>query len=276
MSIEDNEFYFSTKHFNWVRDTLYHLSGVVLSSSKKSMAYGRLARRIRQLGLDGFDPYIERIKTEPAEQDVFIGLMTTHLTSFFREKHHFEFLRQQIVPNLIKHKQRTFRCWSAGCSEGAEPYSIAISLAESIGINGPVDWHIYASDIDARVLETGSKGVYSKEEMNSVPEPDMQKYFLKGSGKQKGKVKIKPELRTHIEFSLINLISDWPIEMPLDLIFCRNVMIYFDQHTQVNILNRMADALKPDGYLFIGHSESITPLTDRFQLVGKTIYQRIR
>jgi len=276
MSSEKREFDFTRKQFVWVRDKLYDHAGIVLSDHKESMAYNRLVRRVRDLKLDGFDTYLKYLETHPTEFNQFINSLTTNLTSFFREKHHFDFVRDQIIPDMKRSGRRSIRAWSAGCSLGEETYSLAITLAEGLANAPSFDWRIQATDIDSDVLKTGASGVYLSERLNAVPDKQLHRWFLKGSGGQAGKVKVKPELRSHIDFQQVNLMADWPIDGPLDFIFCRNVMIYFDQETQKRLLARMAELLRPEAYLFIGHSESIAKLTDRFRLVGKTIYQRVK
>lgn len=276
MSSEKREFDFTRKQFVWVRDKLYEHCGIVLSDHKESMAYNRLVRRVRDLKLDGFEAYLSYLDSHPAEFNQFINALTTNLTAFFREAHHFDYVRDTIVPQIRQSGRRTTRCWSAGCSLGEETYSLAMTLAESFANMPSMDWRIYATDIDSDVLAHGSSGIYMRERLNAVPDRQLHRWFLKGSGSQAGKVKIKPELRRHIDFQQVNLMADWPIDGPLDFIFCRNVMIYFDQQTQARLLSRMAELLRPDAYLFIGHSESINKLTDRFRLVGKTIYQKVK
>ena len=276
MSSEQREFNFTRKQFVWVRDKLYEHCGIVLSDHKESMVYNRLVRRVRDLKLDGFDSYLSYLESHPAEFNQFVNALTTNLTAFFREAHHFDFVRDHVVPQIRQSGRRNVRCWSAGCSLGEETYSLAITLAESFANMPSMDWRIHATDIDSDVLAHGSSGVYMRERLNAVPERQLHRWFLKGSGAQAGKVKIKPELRRHIDFQQVNLMADWPIDGPLDFIFCRNVMIYFDQQTQARLLGRMAELLRPNAYLFIGHSESINKLTDRFRLVGKTIYQKVK
>lgn len=273
MPTEQREFAFSRKHFVWVRDKLYDHAGIVLADHKESMAYNRLVRRIRDLKLGGFDDYMSYLNSHPGEFNQFINALTTNLTAFYREKHHFEFVRDHIVPELNERGRRRLRCWSAGCSLGEEPYSLAITLAEALKNRPGWDWRIQATDIDSNVLATGSSGIYHRERITALPEKELHRWFFKGKGSQTGKVKVKPELRRHIDFFQVNLMDDWPIEGPLDFIFCRNVMIYFDQQTQARLLDKMAELLHPEAYLFIGHSESISKLSNRFRLVGKTIYQ---
>jgi len=271
----EREFLFTERDFKRIRDKLYDYAGIALSDYKKDMAYNRLVRRLRELKLNSFREYFEYLDQEPDEFSMFINSMTTNLTAFFREKHHFDFLAQEIIPGIDREGGRRMRVWSAGCSMGEEPYSLAMTMR-----SGPVntdswDMKILATDIDSKVLDCGQAGIYSRERIEGLEPEVRNRWFLKGKGKHHGQVKARRELQQMISFRELNLMHNWPIKGPLDVIFCRNVMIYFDHPTQARLLDRMADLLKPNGYLFVGHSESPFRLTDRFKLVGKTIYRKV-
>lgn len=206
----------------------------------------------------------------------FINSITTNLTAFFRENHHFDYLKKKLIPELIEKNQSTrqIRAWSAGCSTGEEAYSIAMTLLENL----PTGWtaKILATDIDTQVLATAADGVYELSRVNGIPDERLKRWFKKGTGPNSGKVKAKPELRQIIAFKSLNLMQDWPIRVPFDFIFCRNVFIYFDRETKKTLADKYSNLLINDSCLFIGHSESLQQVTDRFELIGNTIYRKTR
>lgn len=271
----EREFTFTRQHFVKVRDELYDYAGIVLADHKQDMAYNRLVRRLRELKLDSFDAYLKYLDETPAEFTQFINALTTNLTAFFRERHHFDFLRNTIIPEIQTSGQRRLRGWSAGCSLGEEPYSLAMTILEA-GVD-PMAWDVrlLATDIDSKVLNSAQSGVYAQERVATLPKGQIRRWFLKGKGERAGQIKVRPELQAMVAFKHLNLMQDWPMQGPLDFIFCRNVMIYFDQDTQARLLNRMASLLKPEGYLFVGHSEALARHAANFSLVGKTIYRKV-
>ena len=271
----EREFTFTRQHFVKVRDELYDYAGIVLADHKQDMAYNRLVRRLRELKLDSFDAYLKYLDETPAEFTQFINVLTTNLTAFFRERHHFDFLRNTIIPEIQASGQRRLRGWSAGCSLGEEPYSLAMTILEA-GVD-PMAWDVrlLATDIDSKVLNSAQSGVYAQERVATLPKGQIRRWFLKGKGERAGQIKVRPELQAMVAFKHLNLMQDWPMQGPLDFIFCRNVMIYFDQDTQARLLNRMASLLKPEGYLFVGHSEALARHAANFSLVGKTIYRKV-
>jgi chemotaxis protein methyltransferase CheR len=274
-SNREREFIFTTEHFVRVRDELYDYAGIVLADHKQDMVYNRLVRRLRDLNLVSFDDYLIFLNSDSAEFTKFINAMTTNLTSFFREKHHFEFINKTIIPDMSKQGNRRLRVWSAGCSLGEEPYSIAMTLLDSNIDVSNWDIRLLATDIDSAVLARAARGVYGFERIESLPKMTQRKWFLKGVGKNQGQMKIQKALQAMITFNHLNLMHDWPMQGPFDFIFCRNVMIYFDTKTQEKLLDRMADLIKPGGYLFVGHSEALARHGNRFKLMGKTIYQKV-
>lgn len=271
----DREFSFTRQHFVKVRDELYDYAGIVLADHKQDMAYNRLVRRLRELKLESFDAYLKYLDETPAEFTQFINALTTNLTAFFRERHHFDFLKSTIIPEIQVSGQRRIRGWSAGCSLGEEPYSLAMTILEA-GVD-PKAWDVrlLATDIDSKVLNSAQSGVYAQERVATLPKGQIRRWFLKGRGERVGRIKVRPELQAMVTFKHLNLMQDWPMHGPLDFIFCRNVMIYFDQDTQARLLNRMASLLKPEGYLFVGHSEALARHATNFSLVGKTIYRKV-
>ncbi len=274
-SRDSREFEFTLAHFSRIQEALYEHAGIVLSDQKQNLAYSRIVRRLRHLGLESFDSYFDYINRHPSEFPNFINALTTNLTSFFRENHHFEFLRKTIIAQRKISGDKRISVWSAGCSEGHEPYSLAITFKEEIEDLANWNINILASDIDSNMLRDAQLGEYMAERVAKLPQEQIHRWFYRGTGSRAGKVKIKPELKELIQFRQINLIANWPINTPLDIVFYRNVMIYFDAQTQKRLLERMAEKIKVGGHLFIGHSETIRDNTKAFRLVGQTIYQRI-
>lgn len=274
----DREFVFTDSDFYTIRDMVKDHSGIVLSEAKRNMVYSRLARRLRQLNLVDFKSYIERLASSPEEEMVnFINAITTNLTAFFRENHHFEYLSDTILPILTKNNpNRRIRIWSAGCSTGEEPYSIAITLHKHVPRIDTWDIKILATDLDTNVLSRAQSGVYEDDRIAGVDNAIKDKYFQSGGAANPGKVRVIQEARSLITFKQLNLMNSWPMKGPFDVIFCRNVVIYFDKPTQKILFERYADLMVHDGHLFIGHSESLFKVTERFKLIGNTIYQRQR
>jgi chemotaxis protein methyltransferase CheR len=276
--IIEREFEFTQDDFNYLRKIVNERTGIVVVNEKIDMFYSRLARRVRQLGLSDFKQYCDRIKNESDGVEVaqLINAITTNLTSFFREGYHFEYLSNVLIPEMMKtdSQNRKLRIWSAGCSSGEEPYSIAATLNHMELVTDGWDVEILATDIDSNVLDHGTKAVYSMEQLKTVPEQYLQSGFLRGKGGSFGKVRVKPEVRDMVKFAHLNLNSSWSLPEPVDIVFCRNVIIYFDKESKKTLVNRIADNLNPGGYLFIGHSESLFRVNDKFELVGKTIYRK--
>jgi len=269
------EFTMTDADFKKVSDLAYEFTGIVLGPHKRDMVYGRLARRLRDVGLTRVSDYIALVKND-SNQEVskFINAITTNLTSFYREEHHFDFLSKTLIPELKKTNigSKKIRAWSAGCSTGEEPYSIAITLKENMDLQ---DWDckILATDLDSKVLNKGQQGVYDIERIESIKASYKNKWFLKDQN-HPDIVKVKPELQELIRFKRLNLLEKWPMKGPFDFIFCRNVVIYFNAETQAALFDRYADMLKEGGYLIIGHSESLDRTCNRFRSIGKTIYQK--
>ena len=271
LPMPEREFEFSSRDFERVRELIYKHAGISLSPIKQDMVYSRLARRLRARGDRTFAEYLDRAQREPDEWETFVNSLTTNLTSFFREAHHFDILAER----LKKHVSRTpFRIWCSAASTGEEPYSLAITACEAFNsLTPPVQ--IVATDIDTNVLATAQKGVYGMDRVERLSRERMQRFFLKGTGSQDGQARVRPELQRLIEFKRINLLDkSWAVQGPFDAMFCRNVMIYFDKPTQHAILERFVPLLKPDGLLFAGHSESFLHAADLFRSLGRTVYER--
>ncbi|WP_044410686.1 CheR family methyltransferase [Thiomicrospira microaerophila] len=272
-----NEYAFNDNDFKRVKKIVYDFAGIDLNDTKKNLVYNRLAKRIRFLEMSSFESYLNYVEKTGEEELVnLINAITTNLTFFFRENHHFEYLANQVIPQLLKKNQasKKIRIWSAGCSTGEEPYSIATVIKEAV----PSGWdaRVLATDLDTTVVEFAKQGIYNIERLKGVSEPRKKRWFLKGTGDKEGAVKVKSELQSIIDFGQINLMNDWPIRDKIDVIFCRNVVIYFDKPTQSRLFNRYADLLQEGGHLFIGHSESLYKICDRFELLGQTIYRKIK
>lgn len=270
------EFDFTSADFERVRKLIYAHAGISLAPVKQDMVYSRLARRLRATGKHSFGEYLDGLERgqDKEEWERFVNSLTTNLTSFFREPHHFPILAEHLKKLVAV--GRPIRIWCSAASTGEEPYSIAITVQEALG-NAASQVSIVASDLDTNVLKTADVGVYSEDRIDKMSPERLKRFFLKGTGAQAGMVSVRPELRRMVTFQRINLLDpNWPVRGPLDVIFCRNVMIYFDKQTQYKILSRFAPMLQQDGLLFAGHSESFLHAADLFRSLGKTVYQLAR
>ena len=267
---EQKEFLFTPSDFERIRTMLYQHSGIKLSDSKKNMVYSRLGRRLRATGMKSFQDYLARVEQDQGgEWEAFINSLTTNLTAFFREPHHFPLLTEHVLGL----RKRPLRLWCSASSTGEEPYTMAMTMVDAFGsYKPPVE--IIATDIDTSVLSKAKAGIYPLDRVEKLPPEILKRFFLKGSGNYAGYVKVRKELRDLISFRQLNLLdAHWPISGTFDVIFCRNVMIYFDKDTQYKILKRFAPMLETHGLLFAGHSESLHHAADFFRLRGKTIYE---
>jgi chemotaxis protein methyltransferase CheR len=266
------EFPFSPEHFRVITDRIYRFSGIKLPEAKREMVYARLARRLRSLGLASFDDYVRYLEAEPSEWEHCTNALTTNVTSFFREEHHFRVLAEHAQARAGK--AGAYRVWSAGCSTGEEPYSIAMTLADTLHAS---NYHIVASDLDTQVLATARHAVYPLGSVLKLPESRQKRFFLRGTGRNDGRARVRPEIASHVEFARVNLMdSELGVEPPFDAIFCRNVMIYFDKPTQRRLIERYARMLSPGGLFFAGHAESLLDQGRVFKLRGQTVYELAR
>jgi chemotaxis protein methyltransferase CheR len=269
----DQEFSFGSADFERVRQLIYERAGISLHSGKQAMVYSRLSRRLRETGHRSFAEYLQWLEhpqgvAGDAEWQEFVNCLTTNLTSFFREEHHFT----ELARDLKNRPQRPLRIWCNAASTGEEPYSIAMTVAESVGSAGV---SIFASDIDTKVLATAQRAVYAADS-RGLSEQRLKAHFLRGKGTNAGFVRVKPELAKIIDFRTHNLMaSQWSLGDPFDIVFCRNVMIYFDAPTQRRVLERIHRVMKPGSLLYVGHSENFSEARDLFHLRGKTIYERV-
>lgn len=263
------------KTFAKIQNLIYKEIGVNLKTSKKTMVKSRLLKRLRTLGFQSFEGYLEFLDHNNEELVVLYNFLTTNVTHFFREKHHFEYMQSVVLPELLLKDEKIIRVWSAGCSSGEEVYSLAIILKEFF----PKDWtiKILGTDINTEVLTIAKTGIYSKKSVEKISYALLKKYFLLGKGKNEGFFKVRDSLKKLVTFGRLNLNDDtYPIKNKIDIIFCRNVFIYFDKKTQKQILRRFYKQLINNGYLFLGHSESInlSECQDLWQSVFKTTYKK--
>lgn len=259
---------YTNEDFEKVRSLLNRLTGINLADSKDAMVYSRLVRRVRALRLSSIGEYIEFVSSHSQEEQNFINALTTNLTSFFREAHHFD-----VLKSYLKENSGVKRIWCAASSTGEEPYSIAISVVEALGRFDP-NIEIIASDIDSNVLETAKQGVYHESRIQSLNLSMKKRFFHKGKGSNAGFVRVVPELREMVQFRKINLLdSKWPVDLPVNIIFCRNVMIYFNREMQEALLTRMVRLLPKDGLYIAGHSENFSYFSHIVSPVGKTTYK---
>lgn len=267
------EYSITAREYEQFRDLIYKESGISLGDQKRALLASRLSKRLRDLGLESFGQYYDVVTGDP-NQDEFtrmLDLISTNKTDFFREPKHFDFLRDRILPPMKD--SRRIRIWSSACSTGEEPYTIAMTLYEHVDNPALWDFKILASDLSTRVLAKAASGMYEEDRLRLVPAEVVKRHFLRGRGDQAGQVKVKPHLAEMVTFRRLNLMDDrFPIKEPLDLIFCRNVMIYFDRPTQERLIQKFYGYLKPGGYLFIGHSESLQWIAHSFKVVAPTIY----
>ncbi|MEH6466992.1 MAG: protein-glutamate O-methyltransferase CheR [Porticoccus sp.] len=270
------DFEFTDKDFRFIVKFIAEHAGIVMSDAKRDLVYGRIIRRLRACNLTKFSDYCKIIESGDSDElEHFVNALTTNLTSFFREQHHFDFLQEELLPALIKKKtSKVIRIWSAGCSTGEEPYSIAMAVSEVL----PADWdvRILATDLDSNVVATAQQGIYNRDRVDGIPLSRLKRWFRLGKGAREGVVRVVPELREMISFRQLNLLSKWPMKGSFDIVFCRNVVIYFDKSTQQVLFDRFAQQIDSDAHLFIGHSETLYKVSDRFALLGNTIYNRIK
>lgn len=266
----NSEFLFTDSDFSRIRTLIHRRAGIALGEQKRQMVYSRLSRRLRELQLPEFSTYLELLEAsrDGEEWQAFINSLTTNLTSFFREAHHFP-----VLAAHVRKSKQPVTIWCAAASTGEEPYSIAITLIEALGERASTA-RVIATDIDTAVLAKASAGVFTLEQVNRLSTERLRRFFNKGTGSNAGKVRVRPEVAGMVKFSRLNLLDpSWPVKEPVDAIFCRNVMIYFDKPTQKKVLDRFAPLLKPEGLLFAGHSENASLVSPGFKAVGQTVYE---
>ena len=264
----------TSRDFEEIRGLAYKITGIALTDHKKNMVYGRISRRLRLLKIASFHEYCLEIQRDGSpELNNFVNAITTNLTSFFRENHHFEHLKSTVIPNLLRSNasSKRIRVWSAGCSTGEEAYSIAMVLHQFSALR---DWDvkILATDLDSNVVNTGRGAVYHQDRVEKIPSA-YNKYFERAHDSEQ--VRVRDDISSKVTFKQLNLLHKWPMKGEFDVIFCRNVVIYFDVSTQKVLFDRYAGIMSADAHLFIGHSENLHKITDRFESRGRTIYQKV-
>jgi chemotaxis protein methyltransferase CheR len=273
-----SEFVLQDGDFRQIVKLVMDTAGIVLTEKKRAFIHGRLGRRLRILGLTDFAEYCRLLEGRDgdAERHNLINAITTNHTNFFREPHHFDYLDKKVLPALVEARGNgpgRLRIWSAGCSTGEEPYTLAMTLR---GHQPPLtgwDVKVLATDLDTNVVAHAAAGVYDAERLEAIPAAYRKRYV---TDQPDGRAIMNDEIHSLITFAPLNLLESWPMNGPFDVIFCRNVVIYFDKPTQRRLFDRYADMLKPNGWLFVGHSESLANVTSRFDLVGRTIYRRTK
>lgn len=269
------EYAYTPRDFERVRKLIYGRVGIALADSKQDMVYSRLARRLRALGMNKFSEYLDQLERDEGDEwQAFTNALTTNLTSFFREPHHFEVLAQHL--KRIASGRERILLWSSASSTGEEPYSIAMTAVECFGgFNAPVS--ILATDVDTNVLEHGQRGIYPLDRIEQISTERLRRFFQRGTGPNEGYCRVVDKLREMITFRPLNLLDpNWPMHQIFDAIFCRNVMIYFDKPTQLVILQKMIPLLAKDGLFFAGHSESFFHAGDLIKPLGRTVYAKVQ
>ncbi|MFK7161375.1 CheR family methyltransferase [Marinospirillum sp. MEB164] len=276
MTEKQREFDFTDKDFDRIRILAHKRAGIFLSPRKRDMVYSRIARRLRSLGLTRFEEYLHYLEQEEHEAQDFINALTTNLTAFFREAHHFDLLSEQLQQLAEVGLKRPIQIWSSACSTGEEAYSLAMTAVEAFGSWTP-PVKILATDVDTQVLRHAQQGIYEADRISKLEKERIKTFFVKGKGSRLGKVKVREQLAQLVQFNTLNLLApQWPLKGPYDAIFCRNVMIYFDKPTQYQVLQRFHPLLTEQGLLYAGHSESFQHAADLFKLKGKTVFAPVR
>lgn len=267
----------SEKDFKFICEFVYENTGIVLSEGKREMVYRRLSQIVRERKFDSFTQYCQLLRTNPkSEMTYFVNAITTNLTSFFRESHHFEFLTRTELPQLLKNNSnKRIRIWSSASSTGEEPYSIAMTVMDFMADKlSSWDVKILATDIDSNVLAKASDGIYL-DKNNIMPIATKKRFFSTGTAQNKERIRAKQNIKDLITFKQLNLLHEWPMKGPFDVIFCRNVVIYFDKETQNDLFSRFHQLLSPGGLLILGHSENLGKCQEYFETVGRTVFRKV-
>ncbi|MBN2158589.1 MAG: protein-glutamate O-methyltransferase CheR [Spirochaetes bacterium] len=269
-ALRDSEFYH-------IKDVVYRECGIRLTEMKKALVQARLMKRLRDLKIGGYEDYCHYLNDNYDNEIInLINCITTNKTDFFREPRHFDFLREVALPEFEHSGRNAIRIWSAGCSIGAEPYSIAITVSEYFHDKNMPDIKILATDIDTQVLQKGEEGIYCVNEVDFMDLEILKRYFKRGAGENEGFFRVKDEVRKLVSFRRLNLHDEsYPMRGHFDIIFCRNVIIYFDAPSRARLFDKFYDRLADDGYLIMGHSETLAGMTSRFRYVGHTIYSKV-
>ncbi|MBL4835959.1 MAG: protein-glutamate O-methyltransferase [Kordiimonadaceae bacterium] len=274
--MEDRQFKFRESDFKLVRKLVYGRTGIDLNENKQEMVYSRLSRRIRALGMRSFTQYLAFLESANGDQEAgdFVNSMTTNLTRFFRESHHFDYLRNDVLKHRVeqarqKQRDKKIRIWSAGCSSGMEPYTIAMTVAATLPARENWDVQILATDIDTNMLDTGKSGKYRSRDCEGIPAPLMKRFVINDGDH----IQMVDSLKQMIRFKYLNFMDEWPVKSKFDVIFCRNVMIYFDKKTQERLVGKFVELLQPHGVLFVGHAEAIVANFSNLRNVGRSSFK---
>lgn len=268
------------KEYKQFCELVYDSVGINLKKGKRELLKTRLGKRLRALGLKSFGQYYKHvIKDDPSELINLFDAISTNKTSFFREMHHFDFLAESVLPGIFEEKRKRgkkeIRVWSAACSTGQEPYSIAITISKFLGSQGGWNVKVLGTDISTKVLARARRGVYTDNEIDGLPKNIQREYFLRGKGEEQESLRVKKSIRDMVHIRRLNLINEsFPFNKEFDFVFCRNVMIYFDKATQGTLISKIYRHLSPGGYLFLGHAESLTGLETGFEFVRPTVYRK--
>jgi chemotaxis protein methyltransferase CheR len=269
----------SDKNFQTLSRYIYDYSGIKMPITKITMLEGRLRRRLRATGIGSLNEYCEYLFKRnglATESTYLIDAVTTNKTDFFREPKHFEYVERLALPELLSNGHTRLRIWSSACSTGAEPYTIAMVMEEFLASNREIDYRIYATDLSTEVLQTARRGIYHREMVAPVPARMRQKYVMEARDRTRHDIRISPKLRARVGFARLNLMDEsYPVGEAMHMIFCRNVLIYFDKETQSKVLTRLCNSLLPGGYLFVGHSESVTGVPLPVKQVANTVFRKI-
>jgi len=266
----------SDNNFRRFSKLIHESCGINLHDGKKELVRARLGKRMRKIGCNSFNKYFHIIKDDPTGEELvkMLNAVSTNLTSFFREERHFQFMKEKVFPLYEKNKSESLRFWSAGCSSGEEPYSLAIWIRDNLSENGSTDIKIIATDISTKVLSLADRGVYTAKTVQKIPIHQLRKYFRRGVNSQKGFYQVKREIKDLVEFQRLNLTATFNFGFRFDLILCRNVMIYFNKETRETLIQRATDCLQDGGYLMVGHAESLTGINHGLKYIQPSIYQK--
>ena len=268
----------SDHNFRRFSKLIHESCGINLHDGKKELVRARLGKRMREIGCSSFNKYFRIIQNDANGEELvnMLDAVSTNLTSFFREEQHFQFLKETVFPSYEKSGIRMLRIWSAGCSSGEEPYSLSIWLKDNLGGSLPVDTRIIATDINTKVLAQAARGVYPANQLQKIPKYQLRRYFQRGIGKQNGFFRVKQEIKDLVEFRRQNLTTLFDFESRFDVIFCRNVMIYFNRESREELIRKATACLRDDGYLMVGHAESLTGINHKLTYIQPSVYRKLK
>lgn len=261
--------------YNFIIDLIYERAGIRLHEGKQPLIRARLGKRMRLLGFEDFGEYCDYLRSANEDEITHVvDALTTNFTSFLREERHFQYLVGEALPGLLANKQKSFQVWSAACATGEEPYSLALYLAEHFPLNDGWDWRVVATDISTKALAKARAAIYAEDRLTTLPPGWLRRYFQRGEKEWAGHYRVRPALAERVEFKQLNLLGTYPFQRPFEVIFCRNVMIYFDRQTQEKLVNQLQQHLVPGGWLMVGHSESLTGLSVPVQCLRPSVYRK--